>query len=50
MVNIGLKIFPNMLQAVRAKEVRFFSNSYLIIDLESPQEIIEIRLGIKVGL
>ena len=50
MVSKGVDIFLNILQAIRSKEIRFFSNSHLTMDLEELQNTIETKLEIKVEL
>ena len=45
-----IDIFLNMLQAIRLKEIGFFSNSFLTMGLKELQEKIKAKLDIKVGL
>jgi hypothetical protein len=40
-IDKGHDLFLNMLQVKRAREIGFFSNSFIIIDLEEIKEVIE---------
>ena len=47
-VEKGCDLYLNILQTERSKEVGFFSNSYISIDMDELKTTLEERLNIKV--
>ena len=50
MVEKGYNFYSNMLQMERAKEAGLISNSYISMDLLEIKDILENKLGCKVGI